>query len=161
MHTQRQTVRIFFAFPLFGSKSLWLHYIFSAHINSCGHISSNQLLTHYMWTYLLLRATHANSHGYTFDLPSTQCMFPSCMPPMQFTRHFLPKYPCPVYFRNQVHFLFFLPVSEFFSNMPPTQLMWQRDLQGNIQQNFKNTKMNYVHWCFEKPDFCNEKERRV
>ena len=56
-----------------------------ANVNSCGHISSNMLLTHCTWTPLLLAIHRRNLHQ----------IFPG-------------EYLRPVYFRYQMHFLLLL-----------------------------------------------------
>ena len=64
---------------------------------------------------------------------------PSCMPPMQFTRHFRRGHLHPVYFRKQVCFQFiFCSSIQLLSSLLPTQFMRhvKRNLQVNIQQYF-------------------------
>ena len=139
----------FSSFCFFGSKSPWLCNISDAHANSCSHISSNLLLIHCTWTYLLLIGHPYNACNHTSFLYATHTIY-TAVPVILFlvSNFFLACNPCnfqdifttehlhPIYFRYQMHFLLFLfPVSNFCSCIDTSK---RPSSQYQIHSQYKN-----------------------
>ena len=115
--TQGQTVWIFYKTSLpFCTLGQNLHSIYNipdAHMNSCGHNSSNLLLICCIWSHFLLACHPCNLCGI-----------------------FIGEHMHPVYFRNQVHILLFLfLVFDFFLACHPCNL---HDMSKRVFQSIAN-----------------------